>query len=164
MHGSPVSTTRIFSNRSKKRLNNNTNTGTTNISFCNSVSGMFKNSVIGTQGDGSSKYCAACKFKEWKKKQLCYDLDMFIRNRDMIRSVQCLGCDIQFEVKYFLDHVKSCRLCYNIPSMVSKEDLIAKMSYDNHKYMTNRKGVRSPSTSLLKENSNVPTPQKQHEF
>jgi hypothetical protein len=53
--GSPISMNRPFSNRSKKR-NNNTNTLTTNISFCNSVSGMFKNSVIGTKGDGSSKY------------------------------------------------------------------------------------------------------------
>lgn len=48
--------------------------------------------------------------------------------------------------------------------MVSKEDLIAKMSYDNHKYLTNRKVTRSPSASLLKESSNQPIPKKHNEF
>lgn len=55
--GSPVSTNRVFSTRSNRRLGNNpTNTSTTNVSFLNSLNGVFKNSVVGTQGDGSSKY------------------------------------------------------------------------------------------------------------
>ena len=109
-NSSPVSTNRIFSNRSKKKINANpSNTTTTNISFCGSVNGIFRNSVIGSTGDGSSKYCAVWKFKEWKKKQLNYDVEELIKNRDMIRTVQCLGWNIQYEVKYFIDHVKSWR-------------------------------------------------------
>jgi hypothetical protein len=154
--GSPVSTNRVFSTRSNRRLGNNpTNTSTTNISFLNSFNGVFKNSVVGAQGDGSSKYWAACKFKEWKKKQLNYDVEQLVKNRDMFRSVQCLGCNVQFEVKYFLDHVRSCRLAYNIPWMVQKDEVFARMSYNNHKYFTNKKRGKSPA-SVLHESINLP--------
>ena len=54
--GSPVSSSRLFSTRSKKKNFNRTNTSTTNISISNSVTGLRKNNIIGTQGDGSSKY------------------------------------------------------------------------------------------------------------
>lgn len=164
-HCSPFSTHRIFSNRSyKKEAGNPTNTTTTNLSFWNSLNGVFKNSVIGAQGDGSSKYCAAWKFKEWKKKQLNYDVEELIKNRDMLRTVQCLGWNMQFEVKYFLDHVKSCRLAYNIPSMVPKDDIFAKMSYNNHKYFTQKKIDKSPCSSKHKEKAKIPTTKESQEI
>lgn len=145
--GSPISSHRLFSTRSNKNKTNG-NTTTTNISFCNSYSGIFKNGVIGSQGDGSGKYCAACKFKEWKKKQLNYDVEELVRNRDMIRVVQCLGCAVQYEVKHFLEHVRSCRLAYNIPSMVPRDEVFAKMSYNNHKYFTSKKSDKSVSSLM----------------
>ena len=136
--GSPVSTYRMINplSNSQKRTKLGTNTST-NMSLCNSVNGFFKNSVVvGEIGEGSGKYCAACKFKEWKKKHLSYNLDMFIENRDMIRYVICLGCNVQFEVKYFLDHVRSCRLSYNIPPMITKHS-------HSHKRLS-----KSPKNSL----------------
>lgn len=125
---------------------------------------MYKNSVIGAQGDGSSKYCAACKFKEWKKKQLNYDVEELVKNRDMLRTVQCLGCSLQFEVKYFLDHVKSCRLAYNIPSMVPRDEIIAKLSYNNHKYFTQKKIEKSPCSTKHKENLRKPKTKESQEI
>ena len=142
-NSSPVSTHRIFSNRSKKKpIINPSNTTATNVSFWGSINGVFKSSLIGSTGDGSSKYCAACKFKEWKKKQLNYDVEELIKNRDMLRTVQWLGWNIQYEVKYFIDHVKSWRLAYNIPSMISKDEVLAKLSY-NFKYFTTKKSETS---------------------
>lgn len=70
----------------------------------------------------------------------------------MIKVVTCLGCSVQFEVKYFLDHVKSCRLAYNIPSMIPRDEVFAKMSYNNHKYFTNRKGEKSLTVSSNQDN------------
>lgn len=135
--GSPMSTYRIFNplNNSQKRAKQTTNTSTSNLSFCNSVNGIFRNSVVGGVGDGSSKYCAAWKYKEWKK-TLNYDIEEFLKNRDMIRTITCLGCSINFEVKFFLEHVKRCRMCYNIPYMVSTS------------YQTERKVSKSPQNSL----------------
>lgn len=42
-------------------------------------------------------------------------------------------------MKTFLGHVRTCRLTYNIPSMVPRDELLSKMSYDNHKYFVNKK-------------------------
>jgi hypothetical protein len=82
----------------------------------------------------------------------------------MIRTVKCLGCDISFEVKYFLGHVKSCRMCYNIPSMVTKDNLISKMSHDNHKFMTSGKVKLSLGMSMMKDSVNGPSVKKSYEF
>ena len=131
MNGSPISTYR------RANTKKYTNATTSNVSFSNSVNGVFKNSTIGDADHGSSKYWAAWKFKDWKKKQLNYDIEELVKNRDMIRSVIWLGCNNHFEVKYFLEHVRQCRLCYNIPPMTA--------SYS----IAQRKMSKSPQCSVL---------------
>lgn len=63
---------------------------------------------------------------------LTYDPNDLIRNRDMIRSVQCLGCEKHYEVKFFLNHCKDCRLTNGVPPFIEdrsksifKTDLIS---------------------------------------
>ncbi|CAI2380246.1 unnamed protein product [Moneuplotes crassus] len=161
-HGSPDSSHKLlFSNRSHKKNFNGTNTST-NVSQCNSVAGMKSKKSHGHGKKDGTRYCAACKFKEWKKKQLNYDLEMLIRNRDMIRDVHCLGCDRQLEVKTFLEHVRNCRLTYNIPPMVPRDEVITRVCPESKKY-NRSKNKMSRSRSKRTDRSITSTTKKSRE-
>jgi len=54
-NGSPVSTYR-FLNSHKHAKQSRLNTTASNVSFSNSINGMFRNSIVGDTGEGSSKY------------------------------------------------------------------------------------------------------------
>ena len=60
--------------------------------------------VIGDLDHGSCKYCESCKYRYWRKKMLTYEPIDLVNNRDLIRSIKCLACEKNYEIKSFIDH------------------------------------------------------------
>ena len=71
--------------------------------------------IIGDIETGSCKYCEVCKYRVWRKKLLTYDALDLLNNRDLIKSITCLACDKNYDVKFFINHCKDCRLTNGVP-------------------------------------------------
>ena len=94
--------------------------------------------VIGDTDGGSCRYCNACKYKVWRKKLLTYDPLELIKNRDLIKSIQCLACDKNYDVKFFIHHSKNCRLTNGVAAFndksnknITRADIISCDHYEN---------------------------------
>lgn len=71
--------------------------------------------IIGDIETGSCKYCEVCKYRVWRKKLLTYDALDLLNNRDLIKSITCLACDKNYDVRFFINHCKDCRLTNGVP-------------------------------------------------
>lgn len=74
--------------------------------------------VIGDLETGSCQYCETCKYRVWRKKLYTYDPIDLINNRDLIRDIKCLACEKTYDVKFFINHAKDCRLTKGVPPFI----------------------------------------------
>lgn len=71
--------------------------------------------------DGSSKNFESCIYKFWKQKMQSYDPYSLLNNRDLIKSIKCMACEKEQEVKPFIDHCTECRMINGVPKITRQE-------------------------------------------